>query len=170
MPRARLKFQSNDVWVSLLSSVYPHNTYYPQPATSIEQPKVRRRTPSVRRQSAAKSGHSPESPPSATCCLSRTKPHQSHGVATANLQTGWTTKVVAKPLSPFVTAKFGTSLSNADGMRLPCHTRIDRLGRARFVTSPSTDSPHMLPHVSYLDHTPSLRHTRCWPSCQTDAQ
>ena len=33
------------------------------------------RTPSVRRQSAAKSGHSPESPPSATCCLSGTGAH-----------------------------------------------------------------------------------------------
>lgn len=45
--------------------------------TSAERFAVRRRTPSVRRQSAANSGRSPEPPPSATCCLPRTEPHRS---------------------------------------------------------------------------------------------
>ena len=120
---------------------------------------MRVRTPSVRRQSAAKSGHSPESPPSAACCLPRTSPHQSLGATTANLQTGSTTEVVMNPSAlsfPIVwviTPKLGR-----DATALP-HTNCC-LGMAVFVTRPSSDSPHTLPREFYSGHSPPQRHTR----------
>ena len=120
---------------------------------------MRGRTPSVRRQSAAKSGHSPESPPSATCCLPRTSPHQSLGATTANPQTGWTTKLsqnpsaLSFPIAWVITPKLGR-----DATALP-HTNCC-LGMAVFVTRPSSDSPHTLPRAFYSGHSPPQRHTR----------
>ena len=49
---------------------------------------------------------------------------------------------------------------STDGTRLPCRARNLHLGVVRFMVSPSADSPLVLPHDFYLDHSPLLRHTR----------
>lgn len=45
-----------------------------------------------------------------------------------------------------------------DGTRLPCRDTNNRRGKAVFCFRPSSESPHMLPHVFYSGHSPSLRH------------
>ena len=46
-----------------------------------------------------------------------------------------------------------------DGTRLPCRDTNNRHGKAGFCFRPSSESPHMLPHVFYSGHSPSLRLT-----------
>ena len=125
--------------------------------TFASKPPDCRNTPGVRRRSAAKRGHSPESPPSAACCLPGTKTHHRwcdhcKSPDRAGNYVACRPSALSLPLNRVITPK-------TDGTRLPCRDTNNRHGKAGSCFRPSSESPHMLPHVFYSGHSPSLRHT-----------
>lgn len=91
-------------------------------------------TSGVRRQSAAKRGHSPESPPSAACCLPGTMRHRLKMPQLQISRQGWQLRCLS-PLSPFVTVESGHHSRNGrDATALPRHKQPPWKGGFLFQT------------------------------------